>query len=144
MVERMVYDKSQLRRIYDRTDGYCHICHRKLALKNYGVLDARGGWEVDHSRARANGGSNHGNNLYAACTSCNRQKSDHHTRTARSWNGTTRAPFSKAEKKAIRKERTAIGAFIGGCVGLIAGPAGMVIGAGLGGAIGNSVRPPKA
>jgi 5-methylcytosine-specific restriction endonuclease McrA len=34
----------------------------------------RGVWEVEHSVARAKCGSNHGNNLYAACITCNRSK----------------------------------------------------------------------
>ena len=58
----MAYD---LNAIYDRTSGYCHICHRKLAFYNYGIVDAKGAWEVEHSRPRALGGTHDGNNKYA-------------------------------------------------------------------------------
>lgn len=47
----MPYSRSQLRRIYDRTSGYCHLCHKKLAFTNYGRYGAKGVWEVEHSNA---------------------------------------------------------------------------------------------
>src|SRR5207249_7028843 len=77
-----------LNAIYDRTSGYCHICHRKLAFYNYGIVDAKGAWEVEHSRPRALGGTHHGNNKYAACIPCNREKGHRFsTRTMRARNG---------------------------------------------------------
>ena len=39
--------------VFDRTDGKCHICHRRVAWKNYGEPGARGALEVDHSVPRA-------------------------------------------------------------------------------------------
>ena len=59
----------------DRTSGYCHICHRKLAFTKYGIVGAKGACEVEHSRPQALGGTHHSNNKYAACISCNREKS---------------------------------------------------------------------
>ena len=50
-----------LNAIYDRTSGYCQICHRKVYFNNYGVLGARGAWEIEHSRPQALGGTHHGN-----------------------------------------------------------------------------------
>jgi 5-methylcytosine-specific restriction endonuclease McrA len=46
----------------------------KLAFTNYGKRGARAAWEVDHSRAKANGGTDHLNNLMPACIPCNREK----------------------------------------------------------------------
>jgi 5-methylcytosine-specific restriction endonuclease McrA len=43
---------------------------------NYGKLGERGAWEVDHSIPVSRGGSDHMNNLFASCISCNREKSD--------------------------------------------------------------------
>jgi hypothetical protein len=45
----MAYD---LNAIYDRTSGYCHIFHRKLVFTNYGIVGAKGAWEVEHSGPR--------------------------------------------------------------------------------------------
>jgi hypothetical protein len=40
--------KTQVK-VYEKTDGCYHICSKKLAKKNYGVIGARGAWEIDHS-----------------------------------------------------------------------------------------------
>ena len=139
----MPYSTQQLRAIYDRTDGYCHICHRKLSLTNYAATAKRGAWEVEHSRPRARGGTDHGNNLYAACIACNRDKSDSTTRTARGWHGNTRAPLSKDKKKKITNQNAVVGGVVGGLIGLAAGPVGAAIGATIGATIGKRVKPPK-
>jgi hypothetical protein len=139
----MAYNAHQLRAIYDRTDGYCHICHRKLSLKNYAAIGKRGAWEVEHSRPRARGGTDHGNNLYAACIACNRDKSDFSTRTARGWRGTTRAPLSKEKKKKITRENAVACGLIGGVIGWAGGPVGAAIGATIGATVGKSIKPPK-
>jgi hypothetical protein len=66
----MVYDEKTLKMIYSRTDGYCHICGKKLSLKNYARLEGK---ERGLS-SQINGGSDHLNNLYSACIICNREK----------------------------------------------------------------------
>ncbi len=137
----MSYGDDVLSDIFDRTSGRCHLCHKQVAFKNYGVVGARGGWEVDHSRARSRGGSGHGNNLYAACWRCNRSKGNVSTRTARAWNGYRRAPLS-VEKRQSRKEKNALAAgLLGGLVGWMAGPAGLLAGAALGAALGYETDP---
>ncbi|HWY37116.1 MAG TPA: HNH endonuclease signature motif containing protein [Bacteroidia bacterium] len=130
----------RLNKIYDKTDGHCHICHKKLSFSKYG---ATGGWEIEHSVARANGGTDHLNNLFAAHISCNREKGTYHTRTARGWNGNTRAPYSKAKKQKIKNSNTATGAVVGGLVGLLLGPVGAAVGAAIGGAIGSNNSPKR-
>jgi hypothetical protein len=52
----MAYTDERLNRIYDRTNGYCHICHKKLSFVNYAQYGWRGAWEVDHSKPKAKGG----------------------------------------------------------------------------------------
>lgn len=130
--------------IYDRTDGHCHICHKKIALVNYGSIGGRGAWEVEHSKPQAKGGTDHGNNLYPACISCNRTKSDYTTRTARKWSGTTTAPFSKAAKARVADGNADAGTVIGGLVGVVGGPIGIAIGAFIGRQVGRSIKVPKA
>lgn len=94
----MGYNTTTLERIYNRTEGRCHLCRKKLSLCNYGLLGRRGAWEIDHSNARTHGGTDHGNNLYAACIVCNRQKGVLSTRAARVRNGFARAPYSKKQR----------------------------------------------
>lgn len=79
----MGYDKQTLNKIYQKTDGYCHLCGKKLSRTNYGSHGYKGAWHVDHSRAIANGGSHHMNNLFAACISCNSEKGTLHKTTIR-------------------------------------------------------------
>lgn len=62
--------------IYDKTKGYCFYCGKKLAYTNYGKIRAKGSWEIDHGRPRSKGGTDHLNNLHAACVDCNRDKGD--------------------------------------------------------------------
>ena len=75
MVRReRLYGLDRLRRIYDKTEGYCYHCGKKIAWKNYGEHEGRGAWEVDHSKPRASGGTDHLNNLFPSCPKCNRSK----------------------------------------------------------------------
>lgn len=139
----MSYTDDELEWIYDRTSGYCHICHKKLSFSNYGALGEKGAWEVEHSHARANGGTDHGNNLYAACIPCNRDKGTYGTRTARSWNDKTCAPLSR-EKREREKTKNAVGTgLVLAAAGSVFGPAGMIIGGLLGAALGHKQNPDK-
>jgi len=136
------YDKSTLRKTFDRTTGKCHICGKKLAFSNYGEHGARGAWEVEHSKPKAKGGSDHGNNLYAAHITCNRSKGTASTRAARAQHGRTRAPLSVANRKKAKTGNTIAGAGIGAVVGgAIAGPPGAWLGSGIGAWLGNSTNP---
>ncbi|HVV82860.1 MAG TPA: HNH endonuclease [Kofleriaceae bacterium] len=110
----MAFDNDRLNDIYDRTDGFCHICGKKVAWSNYGVFGARGAWEVEHSVPRARGGTDRLNNLYAACIPCNRSKRDGSTRTARGRHGRLSAPLSASRKRAERRKSAICGAIIGG------------------------------
>lgn len=137
----MPYDEITLRRIYDRTDGRCHICGKKLRLTNYSLLASSGTWEVEHSQPRARGGTDHANNLYAAHISCNREKGTATTQTARSWYGRTSAPLSRVKRREARQSNAVAGALLGAFVGLLAGPGGALVGAAIGGKIGYDSNP---
>lgn len=137
----MAKDLHRLKQIFKKTDGRCHICHRKLAFQNHGKTDTKGAWHVEHSIPRAKGGTDHLNNLYAACVGCNHDKGILTSRTARGTCGNSRAPYSKARKEAIKRDNTGTGMIIGGILGLVGGPIGCVIGATVGGIIGNSNSP---
>lgn len=138
----MSYDAETLRRIYERTDGHCHICGKKLSFVNYAVLGNRGCWEVEHSKAKALGGTGHLNNLFPACIDCNRAKGTDTSKDARSLHAMKRAPLSRERKQTIRDDNTVAGVGLGAIIGgLVGGPPGAIIGGALGGAIGHSSDP---
>lgn len=138
----MAYSEEQLNRIYDRANGRCHVCRRRLAFTNYGSVGRPCAWEVDNSRPRARGGSDHGNNLYAAYIACNRSKQAVTSATARAREGFRRAPLSQKGRDARRASNTTTGAIVGGIAGaLVLGPAGILLGGAAGGTFGNSRNP---
>ena len=83
----MAFSEEELRVIYGRTDGYCHLCGKKLARRNYGCSGAKSAWEVDHSNAKTSGGTDYGQNLYPACIPCNRSKQGRSAAAIRKANG---------------------------------------------------------
>ena len=110
-------------RIFDRTAGRCHICGKQLARGNYAEHGRRGAWEIEHSIPKARGGSDHGNNLYPACISCNRAKGTVSSRTARARNGRRRAPLSLRRQGQVRARRAVGGGLIGAvAAGLVGAP----------------------
>lgn len=139
--KKMAINKQCRHEIFVKTDGRCHICRKKLARKNYGVVGAQGAWEVEHSVPQAKGGTDHLNNLYPACISCNRSKGASATRFARQNHGFKAAPLSKKKKMN--------NAWIGGVGGAIAGrillaslgPVGIVAGVLIGAAVGSNHEP---
>ena len=135
----MAFKDNELRRIYARTDGRCHVCRKKCSFKNYGALGARGAWHVDHSIPVAAGGTSHGNNLYIACIACNTSKQASSTRSQRAIHGHTRAPLSRSRKDEIRSRNTVLAGGAGALVGFaIAGPPGAALLAVVGGALGHA------
>lgn len=138
----MRYTKELKRAIYDRTGGYCHLCRTKLSFTNYGAHGEKGAWEIDHSKARAVGGSDHGNNLYAACTSCNRSKRTSSTRSVRKGHGHSRAPRSRVARRRAKTISTWAGIGTGAAIGArVGGLPGALVGGVIGGLLGSSVKP---
>ena len=80
-----MFDDETLSQIFNKTDGHCQYCGKKLAWANYGNPKGRGGWEVDHSIPVSRGGTDHLNNLYPACVECNKNKGN---LTGRQYKGT--------------------------------------------------------
>jgi len=123
------FDINRRREIFDKTNGRCHLCSRRIVFKNYGIRDARGAWEVDHSSPVAEGGTEHLNNLLPACISCNRSKQDSSSQSARAEYGRTRAPLSAGAEKRERLKQAVGGALTGALLGArLAGPVGFWIG----------------
>ena len=141
----MGYDLKLLRRIFDRTEGVCHICHNDegiMCFNNYGKPSARGAWEVDHSLARANYGTDHFNNLWPAHIKCNRRRQAENIRKTRSQYGYCGPPHSAEAKEKIRQLRARVGGIGGGLAGLaIGGPVGAFVGAVVGAVFGHNMDP---
>jgi 5-methylcytosine-specific restriction endonuclease McrA len=139
-----LHNPSSRRRIFDRTNGKCHICGKKLAFINYAQWGAKGAWEIEHSNPRARGGTDHANNLFAAHMKCNRSKRDCSTRNARAKFGRTRAPLSAVRRKSEKAKATlataGLFAAVGGAIG---GPPGAWIGGSIGALIGSNHDPDK-
>jgi hypothetical protein len=137
----MAFNPQRLDAIFEKTDGRCHICRKKLVRKNYGVAGASRAWEVEHSVSQVAGGTHHLNNLYPACIHCNRSKQASSTRIARKKHGYQAAPLPK-EKKAINALVGGIGgAALGRMLLATLGPYGVIAGAVLGAVIGNEYEP---
>lgn len=113
----MDYSKDFRRKIFDKTTGRCHLCGGGIFFNNYGAIEKKGAWEIEHSVPRSKGGTDHLNNLFPAHIDCNRSKSNHSTRTARAKYGRTRAPYSEKKATEVRLENT----FVGGGAGFLAG-----------------------
>lgn len=84
----MSWDTETLSYVYERTDGSCRYCGKKLGWSNYGNPGERGAWEVDHSVPLARGGTNQLRNLWPSCVDCN---SDKGTLTGAEYNRLTTA-----------------------------------------------------
>lgn len=139
----MAWTDDQLEAIYDRTSGYCHLCSKKLAYSNYATAGSRGAWEVEHSMAKACGGTDRMNNLYAACIDCNRSKQARSTRNCRAQNGRSRAPLNRRARAAARTENALAGAGLGLLVGAALGPVGALVCGAIGAHIGHKENPDR-
>lgn len=138
----MSWTNEQLDHIFERTSGKCHLCHVRVARKNYGVVGARGAWHVDHSVARARGGTDTLGNLLPAHIRCNCSKGAGTNRSTRARHGKRRAPLSRARRTQAKAVNGAIGAGLCAAIGgAVAGKPGAWIGGLIGAAIGSSVDP---
>ena len=72
----MSYTNEKLNIIYDKNNGRCWHCNKKLSFTNYGMIGEKGAWEVDHSNPVSRGGTDYLRNLVPACIDCNRSKGD--------------------------------------------------------------------
>ena len=138
---------DELNAIFDSTSGKCHLCGRRLAWRNHGVVGGRGAWHVDHSRARARGGSDFLRNLRPACITCNCSKRDGSNRTIRARHGRTRAPLSRDRRRAAKIRNGVVGAGLGWVAGralLGLAPAPAILLGLLGLAVGGNLDPDEA
>ena len=123
----MKYDNDQLNRIFDRTNGDCHLCAGPLLFEEYGDLLHLRAWEVDHDQPRARGGSDRETNLLPAHISCNRSKQDTSSVRVRASNGLAARSMSAGERRRARSGAVvlgAAGALAAGVTGAVSAPPG--------------------
>jgi hypothetical protein len=134
---------EDLEHIFESTSGKCHLCHKKLARRNYGgPTSARGAWHVDHLRPLARGGADDRRNAKPACVSCNCSKRDGSNRSVRVRHGRSRAPLSKEQRTEAKLRQGATGAGLGALIGgTLAGPPGAWLGGAIGALIGHESDP---
>lgn len=127
------FDDATRRKVFEKSNGLCHLCHGPLAYSNYGNHGARGAWEIDHSNPVARGGTDHLNNLYAAHTVCNRAKQARSSASVRRENGHSRPPMSASAMRELKAGDAWTGALSGGLIGArFGGFHGLLIGAAVG------------
>jgi hypothetical protein len=80
----MSYTKEELDYIFD---SQCSLCDGKIRRNHYGRTDSPYGWEADHNKPKARGGSDKLTNLQPAHPRCNRSKQAMTTRSYRRLNG---------------------------------------------------------
>lgn len=134
----MGFRKNDLRRIFDHSSGKCHICHGWLVFDNYGSMGADGAWEVEHSKPKARGGTDHCNNLYPAHIECNRAKGKKAAQTARRAHGKKRPPLNREQRAKHQEDQAVKGLGLGALLAPLIDPtglgllAGMILGAAAG------------
>ena len=109
----MLYDEARRNEIYEKTNGRCHLCWKRLSWNNYGRPGRRGAWEIDHSRSRSAGGGNRLQNLFPACKACNQSKGAGSNRVIRKRYGRSRAPMSAGKRQEARIQNAMIGGACG-------------------------------
>ena len=76
MKETLSFSDEIVNLVYNKTDGYCRYCNKKINFRNYGNPDTVGAWEIDHWTPVSRGGSDDIENLVLACIDCNRSKQE--------------------------------------------------------------------
>ena len=70
----MGWDEPTLWRIYQRSNGMCHICERLVHFEAYNRRDNPRGWQVEHGNPVSRGGGWDLRNLKPAHIKCNVKK----------------------------------------------------------------------
>ncbi|MCD6113322.1 MAG: HNH endonuclease [Bacteroidales bacterium] len=66
--KRIILSKEQRQRIYNKTDGLCHVCGIKLEIDNF---------QADHVKPFSTGGHDIVDNFLPACSQCNNYRWDY-------------------------------------------------------------------
>ncbi len=94
---------GDLRPVWRKTDGNCHLCHEPVDISTYGQVSLLGGdaATVDHIIPQSHGGIDHHSNLLPAHHRCNASRGNRAMVPARRrMAGVSHRPLSRGEKTA--------------------------------------------
>lgn len=140
MSKRVPFPKGHPEKTFEKSEGRCWYCGRKIAWSRRGDTQSPYGWHMEHLRPVSKGGHpTHLNNLVASCYSCNFEKGTKTSRTQLRRKGRTRGPLSRKERNERRALNGAGGAGFGAGVGSVFGPLGTLVGGSIGGGLGMAI-----
>jgi 5-methylcytosine-specific restriction endonuclease McrA len=70
----MPYTEEELNYIFNKNNGCCWHCGKKLVFTNHGRKETKGAWEVDQSNPMTKGKKENVIELVPSCIECNRSK----------------------------------------------------------------------
>jgi len=66
----MVFSEDVVKNAFDKVNGYCQICGKKLIFNSRGNAEARGAWEARHIKPVSEGGKDEVRNCMVLCMEC--------------------------------------------------------------------------
>jgi 5-methylcytosine-specific restriction endonuclease McrA len=66
----MVFTEDIVKNAFDRVNGYCQTCGKKLVFNSRGNTGARGAWEARHIKPVSEGGKDEVRNCAIFCMEC--------------------------------------------------------------------------
>lgn len=70
---KMVFSEEVKTKAFERENGCCQLCGKKLVFKNRGNSGGRGAWEAHHKKPVSEGGSDLLRNCMILCIECHRK-----------------------------------------------------------------------
>jgi len=117
---------GDIREIWSRTGGKCHLCHRPVDLDTYGLIALYGAEaaSIDHLTPQSHGGDHHPDNLRIAHHGCNSRRGTRDPIDAReSASGRSWEPLSDGERLGVVLASAAACTALGAGVGVaLSGP----------------------
>ena len=65
--EGMVFSEDVVKNAFDKVNGYCQICGKKLIFNSRGNAEARGAWEARNIKPVSEGGKDEVRNCMILC-----------------------------------------------------------------------------
>ncbi len=66
----MAFTEDVVRNAFEKVNGYCQICGKKLIYANRGNALGRGGWDAKHIKPVSEGGKDEVRNCMILCMDC--------------------------------------------------------------------------
>jgi len=66
----MAFTEDVVKNAFDKVNGYCQACGKKLIYANRGNAVGRGGWDAKHIKPVSEGGKDEVRNCMILCMDC--------------------------------------------------------------------------